>query len=500
MPAPFRRIGPAVAALLAVSALPAAAAGPSAGERLRWGRIALVASAPMDSAAWRDALDLEGRPLDEAPLEAAIRRGLRALAARGYPFAVARPRGFDLDGDRVSGRIEVDPGVRPRIAGITLDGAKVTRTATALRISGLEPGRVYTSREDRAVRERLSRSGLFSSVGEVTLLPGMEEDAVLLRVPVTEPPYTRFRGVLGVSGRESRLTGLVDLDLANIAGTARAAAGRWENRGEGLSRFALHYREPWLPLIPIGVRGDLAHDVNKDVYSYTRWEVTGDVTMAGQWTIRAGKGGARAVRAGTGAGNESEGYLVAGLEWERRNSTLNPTAGYRLFLESRRGTKTFLPAGDSLEVRVDRTRWNVGGEGYRRVGRQWLGVLKLRFDYLETPEHSIPRWDLFAVGGALSLRGYREEQFLTPAVWTVQTEWRWLQGGLGSALYLFADAAFLAPGEGRRLADTFRTFLLGTGIGVRQGSPLGILGVEYGIAKGESPLDGRIHLRIDAVF
>jgi outer membrane protein assembly factor BamA len=488
------------ALLLAAAATAAVAPAASAQERLRWGRIALVAEAPVDTAAWRDALDLEGRPIDEAPLDAAVRRGLRALAERGHPFATARPRGFDLDGGRITGRIEVDPGIRPRVAGITLDGASVTRTGTALRLSGITLGQVYTGREDRIVRERLSRSGLFRSVGEVTLLPGMEEDAVLLRVPVTEPPYTRFRGVLGVSGRESRLTGLVDLDLANIAGTARAAAGRWEDRGDGLSRYALHYREPWLPLVPLGVQGDLAHDVKEDVYSFTKWEVTGDLTLGGQWTVRAGRGGAKAVRTGAAAGNESEGFYVAGVELERRNSTLNPTGGYRLFLESRRGTKTFTPLGDSLEVRLDRTRWNVGGEGYRRFGGRWLGVLTLRLDYLDTPEDSIPRWDLFAVGGAASLRGYREEQFLTPAAWTLQAEWRWLQGTEGSALYLFTDAAFIAPGTARRLGDTFRTFLLGTGIGVRQASKLGILGVEYGVAKGENPLDGRIHLRIDAVF
>jgi outer membrane protein assembly factor BamA len=489
-----------VAAVFLAALTAATFAETASAQELRWGRIAVAAAAPMDTAAFREALDLEGRLVDDAPLDAALRRGLRALAARGRPFAVARPRGFDLAGDRIVGRIEVDPGIEPRIAGITLDGASVTRTGTALRLSGITVGQVYTSREDRTVRERLSRSGLFRSVGEVTLLPGLDEDGVILRVPVTEPPYTRFRGVLGVSGRESRLTGLVDLDLANIAGTARAASGRWEDRGNGLSRFALHYREPWLPLLPVGAQGDLAHDVNEDVYSFTKWEVTGDLTLGGQWTIRAGRGGAKAVRAGSATGTENEGFYVAGLELERRNSALNPTAGYRLFLESRRGTKTFTRSQDSLEVRLDRTRWNVGGEGYRGFGRHWLGVLRLRLEYLDTPEDSIPRWDLFAVGGATSLRGYREEQFLTPAAWTLQAEWRWLQGTQGSALYLFTDAAFLAPDAGRRLADTFRTFLLGTGIGVRQASKLGILGVEYGVAKGESPLDGRIHLRIDAVF
>lgn len=477
-----------------------AAAPARADDVPRWGHLRLQTAAPMDTTAWNRALDLEGKPLDEAPLEPALLRGLRELAREGYPFAVARPGNLDLEGGRITGTIRVDPGVRPRIRAVSLEGAKVTTPGTALRLSGLEKGQVYTGVETRQVQERLSRSGLFSRVGDPKLLPGEDPQSIVVEVPVEEPPYTRFRGVLGVSGKESQLTGLVDLDLRNIAGSARRAAGSWENRGDGLTRFSLFYREPWLPLVPIGIEGSLSHDVNEDVYSFTKWEISGDLTLAAQWTLRAGRGGSRAVQPGSETGSEREAFYLGGIALERRNSVLNPTRGFRISLESRRGKKTYIPYGDSVEVRVDRTRWQVEAEGYQRVGKQWLAALRTRFQYLDSPEDSIPRWDLFAVGGAATLRGYREEQFLTPGSWIFQGEWRWLQDDRGSALYLFADGGFVSSPEERDLRDTFRTFLLGTGVGVRQANRLGILGVEYGIAKGESPLDGRIHVRIDAVF
>lgn len=472
----------------------------AAAEPVRWGRLTLDAPAVVDSAAWREALDLEGRPVEEAPLPTALRRGLRVLARAGYPFAVVHPGDFDLRDGRLVGTLRVDPGDRATVAGLRLSGAKVTRPRTALRVAGLVEGQTYTGEEDAKARERLARSGLFNQVGAVRLAPAESAGAVILEIPVTEPPYTRFQGVLGVSGPDSKLTGLLDLDLANIAGTARSARGRWENRGEGLTRFSLHYREPWLPLVPIGVEGNLDHDVNESLYSFTKWEVTGDISWRNQWTFRAGRGGSKAVETREGGDRETESFFMGGIALDRLNSARNPTAGFQLSLESRRGTKTRTPAGDSLQVRLDRTRWNLAAEAYRRVGARWLGVLRSRFEYLDTPEDSIPRWDLFAVGGATTLRGYREEQFLTPASWVVQSEWRWLQGTEGSAVYLFADAAFLAPPGARRLRDTLNRFLLGTGVGVRQASRLGILGVEYGVAKGESPLQGRIHLRIDAVF
>jgi outer membrane protein assembly factor BamA len=474
---------------------------PAAGEetaRLRWGKIEIESSAPIDSVAWFRALDLEGRYVDEAPIDAAIVRALRIFAEVGYPFAEARPRSFDLEDGKLVGTIHLDLGAEAVIEDIQLSGARVTKPKTVFRLIGMEPGRRYTGREGAMVRERLARSGLFSSVGEVKVLPGSSAGAVVLEVPVTEPPYTRFRGALGVSGEEATLTGLLDLDLTNIAGTARAASGRWENRGLGLTRFALHYREPWLPVVPIGLEGDLQHDVNENRYSYTRWEITGDISWRSIWRIRAGRGGSQAVEIDGPTGTQSESYFVGGVTYDGRNSAANPTAGIRFFLNSTRGTKT-VPI-DTLVIRLDRTRWDLGGEGYQRVGSRWLGVLRTRFQYLDTPEDSIPRWDLFAVGGANSLRGYREEQFLTPGAWVTQTEWRWLQGNQGSAVYVFADAAFISPPEGREFEDTFDQFQLGTGLGLRQAGKLGIVSVEYGVARGDSPLDGRLHLRIDAVF
>ena len=180
------------------------------------------------------------------------------------------------------------------------------------------------------------------------------------------------------------------------------------------------------------------------------------------------------------------------------------------------GSHRGVPAGDPEPARTKsgsrrpRTPWRCGSTA--RGGRPTPGLSPsrsplagggpgpVRLLFLDSPEDTLPRYDLFAVGGATSLRGYREEQYLTPAAGILQVEWRWLQGEDGSALYLFTDAAFISPRQGRDQRDRFDTFLLGTGVGVRQASRLGILGVEYGVAKGENPLDGRVHLRLDTVF
>jgi outer membrane protein assembly factor BamA len=289
----------------------------------------------------------------------------------------------------------------------------------------------------------------------------------------------------------------VDLDLRNLAGTAREASGRWEGRGDGLSRFRLRYREPWIPFVPIGIEGSLNHDVKTGVYSFTVWEIRGDLEILNGWRVGLGRGGSHAVE--TGKGTVDEGFFTAHVELDRRDSAILPTDGFRAAVKSRRGEKEERPEADSLSVRVNRMHWDALAEGYERFGRIWLGTARARFQFLDSPEDSLPPWDLFPIGGATSLRGYREEQFLTAGAVTLQTEWQWLHGGgVGSALYVFADLGLLRrETAGRARWDEF---LLGSGVGIRQATRVGVLGLEYGVALSEGPLDGRIHLRLDAAF
>jgi hypothetical protein len=168
-----------------------------------------------------------------------------------YPFAEASPGSFDLRDGRLEGTVTLEIGPKARVAGLLLTGGRVTRPATALRVAGVRMASLHRPAGSRAAE---ASPVPVSSFRYDAVDPGAEPDEVLLEVPVTEPPFTRFAGVLGVSGRDSRVTGLIDLDLANIAGTARRATGRWEDRGEGLSRFALSYHEPWLPLVRSGCK------------------------------------------------------------------------------------------------------------------------------------------------------------------------------------------------------------------------------------------------------
>jgi outer membrane protein insertion porin family len=154
--------------------------------------------------------------------------------------------------------------------------------------------------------------------------------------------------------------------------------------------------------------------------------------------------------------------------------------------------------GSGLE---DLTRASIEMELLKPTGRRTGLALRMSGQSLDTPARPVPQYDLFSLGGATTLRGYREEQFYTPGYLLTQLEYRLLSGRLGSGAYLFVDTALfsLAEAEATLIPETTET-RLGYGAGLRVGSRLGRVGLDYGLASGEAPLEGRIHVRIEAEF
>lgn len=109
--------------------------------------------------------------------------------------------------------------------------------------------------------------------------------------------------------------------------------------------------------------------------------------------------------------------------------------------------------------------------------------------YSSEPE--VPFHDYFFLGGASSVRGYREEQFAGSRVAWANMEYRFQLGG-DSYLYPFLDIGYYeSKGTGS---------VLGYGIGLTLKKGLAGIGLDYGLAKEDKPLDGKIHLRLTGQF
>jgi len=103
----------------------------------------------------------------------------------------------------------------------------------------------------------------------------------------------------------------------------------------------------------------------------------------------------------------------------------------------------------------------------------------------------IPLAELFPLGGATTLRGYREGQFRGERVVFANFEYRFGEGGW---LFLFDDVgAYFRGGDGWTARN-------GAGFGLRSESPRGIVVLSFGVGE-ELSLEGtRIHISLIEKF
>jgi len=110
---------------------------------------------------------------------------------------------------------------------------------------------------------------------------------------------------------------------------------------------------------------------------------------------------------------------------------------------------------------------------------------------IKSNEDYIPVPDQYRLGGARSLRGYREDQFRGSSIAWSNLEYRYLLGRRSRA-FVFCDLGYITTSGDKKTQD----FRIGYGFGVRLETGLGIMGIDYGLAYGEKQglFGGMIHV------
>jgi outer membrane protein insertion porin family len=472
------------------------------GPAARVGEVRLIGARLLEAEEISRARSLhDGDAFSEDALAADVARLLDVCDEAGFPFASVSVGNFRVTSSgALSFDIHVDEGTRSSIERIEIDGDAALRPRALARLCGLEPGDAYDGRAVAEGRRRLLRSGFFSQVGEVEVLQGRTPDLVVLRVPARAARVNSAQGLAGYSGADDRVTGLFDLRLGNIAGTARRGRVRWESRGAGSSRYLLHYEEPWLLGTPLGLRGSLDHDLHEPAFTRTIASLDAVYPVAQGTSLIAGVEAERSVFP---SGDRRKSRVTStrlGIEIDRRDRAIGPREGARLEVVGRRGDReeTWRATADTTEIerRTSLRGLDAGAEFYGSVGRTWVLALIGRGRIVTAGGGVVPEEERFPLGGALSLRGYREEQFRSSRVGLLQVEQRAHLSPEGDRAFVFVDAGYAHPdgGVGSRKVH------VGYGVGLRVASKAGLVGMDYGLAAGEGPLDGRIHVLLEAAF
>lgn len=390
----------------------------SPGYIYRFGEIRITGPATVPPGLAREALPLEsGEPIIAAEVELAEANVLLRLPQQGYPFPIVGLRDIVLDPETQIGEytLPVTPGPRARFAGFTTEGNLAFDAEHVGVLARFEPGELYDRRLVDDLREAMAATRLFESVSAEPVLTGeTAEDGteyVNILVRQEEGPARSIDGQAGYSTGEGFRVEVAwehrnlfppegSLRFAAIAGTAE------QNISVRFRRSNWHQRDRAILLqLEAGQRD---YEAFQGYTTRLYGLITRESTPIWQkvWTYAYGAEilATNESREGRAKLSLSDAYFIGGLVgqlgYDRSNSLLDPTRGFRLL--GRLNPEVSLGNGTEYYLRslLEGTIYQPFGDSFVLAGRVRLGSLfGIGRDELAPSRR-------FYAGGGGSVRGF----------------------------------------------------------------------------------------------
>ena len=504
------------------------------GKRVRIGEVTLTGNEHFSEVEIRDQLNLrQEKRFTTVNLEQGLERIQTLYSEYGYPKIEITPENFQFSAETgtVDFHLNIREGAQVQMGEVKVSGLKKTKTNVALREIPVKPNQRFDQRDIDASYRRLRNLGYFYQISPNVLEAGATEEKINFHARVTEAKTGRLSGVIGYAPPDSeadaapQLTGVLEARETNLLGTGRQVNFYWKS---GLLKiFRLGYAEPWIfgKPVTIGIEYGQFKQQNPN-----RTQLSG---ISNNDTEVVSEEQSGSVSATTNFGRVFEGSMTLG--YKRINVpntdlplTLTPSldAQTSVFSNSNAITSTqlmpysgtkysvaFRLTRDTRDYFLNPTRGrrdSVAIEVSRsdfQLRKVWLSLQQYfptwRKQTIAVELHGAAAWgvnipptELFYLGGATTLRGYDEDWFSGPRQVYANLEYRFLVGP-DSQIFVFTDLGAVTLIETPSVFDRLR---VGYGVGARLESKGGILRINYGLAAGDSPLRGKIHVNLGASF
>jgi len=452
-----------------------------------------------------------GTPFDPHRFTARMESLLSNYDADGYPFGEVwvDSIGVDRDSAAVDVSLYVVEGTTRSVESVVVEGLKKTRPELAVKIAGIEPGTQYRSQLLEDAYLRVVASGVFTDVAYPTVRMSADGSGVDAVLHVNEPARSHiFAAALGYASASDNtdrvLSGFVQLELNNIGGSLKDFGATWNNDGVGRNETHIRYRDRLFlgRRLGLGVR---LEQVGQDTL-YT-WQSAGIEAERGLGRVAGTLLGF--TLAGYGDRNVfSEGDLLRSSRWRVK------TGASAMWGSDRAGKLARLGANVTFAFKHNSYRDDATGPG--DVGQTiydgnagvlfpaWRSLhvaVDGHLEWLQSDEANVPLSEQFYVGGARTVRGYRENQFHGRRVAYARNELR-LGRSPRDGFYVFVDAGYVRQetpqAAGATLIDG--TGLTGYGFGVRSLSRVGRLDLSFAVSDGLSLRQTKVHVLLEQNF
>ncbi|MCI0706968.1 MAG: BamA/TamA family outer membrane protein, partial [Ignavibacteriae bacterium] len=445
-----------------------------------------------------------GARFRQSVLERDVHAVLQRYERAGYPFTkVSIHNILSTEGEEqhdVQVVLSIEEGEAVRITEFLVEGNTTTRYDVILREARLQTGEVFHPDLPVRIQRRLQRTQLFSSV-TVPALFVCEDGTAGFSVRVAEGNPNRFDGVVGYvpsvrAGESGYFTGLADVQLRNLFGTGRKLSARWQRENQSTQEIELRYSEPWVASYPVNVEAGFFQRQQDSSYVRRSYDIEAEFMLTEEFRVGASLAQQDVIPSEGGAGfvvSESQTTTIGGfLFYDSRDDALTPTQGFVCRMDYRTGAKKRVLGQSTASSNTQ--RFGLDFEYYLSVvSRQ---VLAASVHAREFRSGGMEISDLFRIGGANTLRGYREGQFLGSRIAWSNIEYRFLVSPR-SFFYLFADAGYVSsPDLGATGSAAIDQTKVGYGAGLRVDTSLGLIGVSLALGEGDTFSTAKLHLRL----
>lgn len=442
-------------------------------------------------------LPREGDLFDPVAFGRGVQRILAEAGEAGYPFArwVVSSVQWDASTGLVGLEGHLLPGQHAVVGRITSDLPPGPGREFLVKAAGIRHGSVFRESELNRAVARLVARDLYLSVDAPRVYLTTFADTVGLHFPVVErQKVNRLEVVLGLSRKQddsgSRLSGQVDFELPNLAGTGRRLQVRWQDDGGERSRFGFSYLEPLAFGTPLDGAIAMDHEVQRDLYTLFRFDSDWTLPVVDLWGLKLGVGWDRSTFPAGDLEGTRRTRASAGIEHRRGDRSRSGWQG-RVGLETAWRSTFYRVETDST---VEGSQLGEGSTQKILLGdlgvEHWFGSAwslagRVSYRQLRAATDNVPLSEQFQFGGANTLRGFREGEFHgSTAAWSA-LELR-IGRPQGSRLYTFYDLGYFEFSALDPLPDNPQRRTLqndwpwGFGLGLLARTPRGDLSLAVG--------------------
>jgi outer membrane protein insertion porin family len=289
--------------------------------------------------------------------------------------------------------------------------------------------------------------------------------------------------------------------MRNLFGSGRKFSVRWQREDQRSQEFNLRYLEPWLFGQPLNAGGGFFQRQQDTSYIHRILDARIELMPADDITAGLSLRSERVIPSSDSAYVSpvpaSTTVAFGGdLQMDTRSDPISPTSGARYRVEYSYGRKRASPSavtgtgGGSSTVQ----RLLVDVELYLQVVARQVAAFGLHG--YDVRGGDVGESDMFRFGGASTLRGYRENQFLGARVAWTNAEYRFLLGRRSFFLLFFDTGYYARPADDIRSQAAVEAFKYGYGIGIRVDTSIGNIGVSFALGQGDSFSTAKIHVGI----